>query len=277
MKTTDRWYSQRLGHDLTVARWGTYGAPVLLFPTAGGDAEEVERHKMIAHLGPLIDAGRAKVYSCDSVAGKAMAEGIGSPGYRMALFNAFHQAVAEEIIPAIHSDCGGPLRVVTAGASIGAFNALAITCRYPHLVDAAVCMSGTYGIETFIGGQFTDDLYFSSPLHFLPDLQGPGLDALRQRMIVLASGSGEWEDVGESWAVANVLGAKGIPNRVDDWGPGLQARLADVVGDAADLPRRPPALNREGRGPGSARSVGRAGTPRPRGGRRGCDLVPTTT
>ena len=38
-------------------------------------------------------------------------------------------------------------------------------------------------------------------------------------MIVLASGSGEWEDVGESWAVANVLGAKGIPNRVDDWGP----------------------------------------------------------
>ena len=222
MKVTDRWYSDRLGQDITVARWGTYGVPVLLFPTAGGDAEEVERHKMVAHLLPLIDAGRAKVYSCDSVAGKAMAERVGSTDYRMALFNAFHEAVAEEIIPAIHSDVGGHLPVVVAGASIGAFNALAITCRYPHLVNAAVCMSGTYAVEKFIGGRFTDDMYFSSPLHFLPDLQGPDLDLLRRRMIVLASGSGQWEDVGESWAVANVLGTKGIPNRVDDWGPGYK-------------------------------------------------------
>jgi esterase/lipase superfamily enzyme len=219
MKVTDRWYSDRLGQDMTVARWGTYGAPVLLFPTAGGDAEEVERHKMIAHLMPLIDAGRAKVYSCDSVAGRAMAEKVGTPEYRMALFNAFHEAVAEEVIPAIHSDCGGHLRVVVAGSSIGAFNSLAMICRYPQLVDAAVCMSGTYAIEKFIGGRFTDDLYFSSPLHFLPGLDGPDLEALRQRMIVLASGSGRWEDVGESWTVADVLGTKGVPNRVDDWGP----------------------------------------------------------
>jgi esterase/lipase superfamily enzyme len=219
MKVTDRWYSDRLGQDITVARWGTYGVPVLLFPTAGGDAEEVERHKMVGHLMPLIDAGRAKVYSCDSVAGKAMAERVGSTDYRMALFNAFHEAVAEEVIPAIHSDLGGPHQVVVAGASIGAFNALAITCRYPHLVDSAVCMSGTYAVEKFIGGRFTDDMYFSSPLHFLPDLEGPTLESLRRRMIVLASGSGQWEDVGESWAVAKVLGAKGIPNRVDDWGP----------------------------------------------------------
>ena len=222
MKVTDRWYSDRLGQDITVARWGTYGVPVLLFPTAGGDAEEVERHKMVAHLRPLIDAGRAKVYSCDSVAGKAMAERVGSTDYRMALFNAFHEAVAEEVIPAIHSDVGGHLPVVVAGASIGAFNALAITCRYPHLVDSAVCMSGTYAVEKFIGGRFTDDMYFSSPLHFLPDLQGPDLDLLRRRMIVLASGSGEWEDVGESWAVGHLLGTKGIPNRVDDWGPGYK-------------------------------------------------------
>jgi esterase/lipase superfamily enzyme len=222
MKTTDRWHSDRLGQDMTVARWGTYGAPVLLFPSAGGDAEEVERFKMVAHLRPLIDAGRAKVYSCDSIAGRAMAERIGTPDQRLALFNAFHQAVAEEVIPAIHSDSGGPLPVVVAGASIGAFNSLAMVCRYPHLVDSAICMSGTYSIEKFIGGRFTDDLYFSSPLHFLPGLDGPALDLLRRRMVILASGSGEWEDVGESWNVANALGAKGVPNRVDDWGPGYR-------------------------------------------------------
>jgi esterase/lipase superfamily enzyme len=108
--------------------------------------------------------------------------------------------------------------VIVAGASIGAFNALALVCRFPDLFRAAVCMSGTYDIERFIGG-FTDDLFFSSPMHFLPGLEGPALDALRQRFVVLASGSGKWEDTGESWRAAGVLGDKGVPNRVDDWGP----------------------------------------------------------
>ncbi len=222
MKVTDQWYSERLGQDIAVARWGTYGAPVLLFPTAGGDAEEVERRQMIDRLRPLIDAGRAKVYSVDSVAGRALAERRGSPEHQFALFHGFHEAIAREVIPAIHSDLGAPMRVVVAGASIGAFNALAITCRYPELVDAAVCMSGTYAIEQFSGGQVNDDLYYSSPLHFLPGLEGPQLDALRRTMIVLASGSGQWEDPSESWAVGNLLGSKGIPNRVDDWGPGYK-------------------------------------------------------
>ena len=34
-----------------------------------------------------------------------------------------------------------------------------------------------------------------------------------------ASGEGRWENIGESWRMADVLGSKGIPNRVDAWGP----------------------------------------------------------
>ncbi len=80
-------------------------------------------------------------------------------------------------------------------------------------------MSGTFDIEKFIGG-FTTDLFFSSPLHFLPGPGGtePG-PRYAQRFVYLTSGSGRWEDVGESWRAAEVLGAKGVPNRVDDWGP----------------------------------------------------------
>ena len=36
---------------------------------------------------------------------------------------------------------------------------------------------------------------------------------------MLASGEGDWENIGESWRMAEVLGARGIPNRVDNWGP----------------------------------------------------------
>jgi esterase/lipase superfamily enzyme len=35
----------------------------------------------------------------------------------------------------------------------------------------------------------------------------------------MAFGQGRWEDPGESWRLAGVLGDKGVPNRVDAWGP----------------------------------------------------------
>ena len=181
MKVTERWHSERMGRDISLVRWGHYGVPVLLFPTAGGDAEEVERHRLVGTLTPMIEAGRIKLYSCDSAAGQALQRNEGSPEHRMWLFNQYHQAVAEEVVPAIHAD-SSPQSVVVAGASIGAFNSFAMICRYPHLFGAAVCMSGTYHVEQFIGGDTTEDWYFSSPLQFLPGLEGPALDMLRQSL-----------------------------------------------------------------------------------------------
>ena len=223
MKATERWFSDRLQQDLTMARWGHFGTPVLVFPTAGGDAEEIERNHLVRACGELVESGRIKLYSCDSVAGRALAASIGSTGYRMALLNQFHQAVRHEIVPAIQADLGGATpRIVTAGASIGAFNALAVLCRYPDIFEAAIAMSGTYQLKRFVEGRFSDDLYFASPLDFLPGMEGPQLETLRQRRVILASGEGEWEDIGESWAVAEVLGQKGVPNRVDSWGPAFK-------------------------------------------------------
>ena len=57
-------------------------------------------------------------------------------------------------------------------------------------------------------------------MSFLPNLGGgPLLDVLRQRFVILAYGGGRWESPDESWRLAGVLGAKGVPNRVDPWGP----------------------------------------------------------
>jgi esterase/lipase superfamily enzyme len=143
----------------------------------------------------------------------------GSPAYRMWLMNQFHECVANEIVPAIHTDLGGHTpAIISAGASIGAFNSLAVMCRYPHAFGSAICMSGTYNVDRFYEGEFNDQLYLSSPVHFLPGLEGPQLDTLRSRFAILASGEGAWENIGESWHAANVLGSKGIPNRVDSWG-----------------------------------------------------------
>lgn len=221
MKLTNRWYSPRLNTEVLVARWGHYGRPVLLFPTAGGDAEECERFLMIKALMPLIEAGRIKVYTCDSVAGRIWTDGRSSGAFRARIQNAFDSFVAEELVPAIRTDCRTPgIEVIAAGASIGAFNALAAICRHPDVFELAICMSGTYDLSRWMNGEHTLDFHYSSPLHFLPSLpEGPQLSLLRQRFVLLPTGEGRWEDPGESWRAAHVLGSRGVPNRVDPWGP----------------------------------------------------------
>jgi esterase/lipase superfamily enzyme len=222
-KVAERWFSGRIQHEITVMRWGTFGTPVLVFPSAGGDAGEAERFGLVGACEPLLAEGRVKLYSVDSVAGQAMVSKTGSVEHRMWLLNQFHECIRHEVVPAIHADLGGrAIDVITAGTSIGAFNAIAVLCRYPDVFSVAIGMSGSYRIERFYQEAWSEHLYFSAPLQFLPGLDGPHLDQLRRRFVVLASGEGDWEDIGESWRMADALGAKAIPNRVDNWGPQWQ-------------------------------------------------------
>ncbi|MEX2655144.1 MAG: alpha/beta hydrolase-fold protein [Acidimicrobiia bacterium] len=212
---TITWHSERLGQTVTLNRWGELGRPVLVFPTAGGDAGEVERFGLIEAVAPLLADGRVKVYSTDSIAGRSWLNGD-DPRHSAWLQNQFDQTVRWEIVPAIAADTGD-MPIIAAGASIGAFNAVASLCRHPDVFGAAIGMSGTYDLEPRLQGHWSDDFYFSSPLHYLPDLDGEQLDTLRRRFVLLATGTGEHENPGDSWRIADVLGARGIPNRVDNW------------------------------------------------------------
>src|SRR5688572_28613282 len=61
-----------------VSRWGHYGTPVLLFPSAGGDFEEVERFHLVESIRGLVESGRVKVFSVDGLAAHAWLRGTAS-------------------------------------------------------------------------------------------------------------------------------------------------------------------------------------------------------
>ena len=220
MKQTTRWHSPALNQEVLVARWGEVGVPVLLFPTAGGDAEECERFLMLNVLEPMLEIGRIKVYSVDSIAGRAWCDKQNDASRAAAIQNRFDEFLYREVVPAIRQDCqDDSIEVVTAGASLGAFNAVAALCRHPDVFQLAIGMSGTYDMGKFLSGPLTLDHYYSSPLHFLRDLpENEQLQRLRQRFVLLTHGDGRWEEPAQSWRMADVLGTKGIPNRVDAWG-----------------------------------------------------------
>jgi len=214
------WSSPSLGgREITFCRYGVSGTPLLLFPTAGGDAEEPERFHLISAIGPFLEDLRLKVYVVDSIAGQAWVNECRTLADAAAAQNRFDKCIVDEVVPAIHRDCGGDGgRIWAAGSSIGAFNALAALCRHPDVFETAICMSGTYNMNKFLEGPKTREYYESSPLDFVPDLEGAHLDALRERFILLAHGQGAHEEPQQSWNVERVLGPKGIPNRVDEWG-----------------------------------------------------------
>ena len=213
------WHSPSLGgREITLVRYGISGTPLLLFPTAGGDAEEPERFHLITAIGDFLKDLRLKVYVVDSIAGQAWIKECKTLEEAAAMQNRFDRCLYREVVPAIHRDCGGDKGLIwTAGASIGAFNALAAVCRHPDVFDKAFCMSGTYNMNRFLEGRINRDYHESSPLDFVPTIEGAHLDLLRKRFILLAHGQGEFEDPQQSWNVERVLGPKGIPNRVDAW------------------------------------------------------------
>jgi esterase/lipase superfamily enzyme len=224
-KRSEAWRSSFLAQEVQVVRWGESGAPVLVFPTAGGDAEEVERHRMITALAPLIESGRLQVFSCDSVPGRCWVSEEYPAGHCSWVQNRFDEFLNQELAPYIrHLAEGRGLNgqgIVSAGASLGAFFALASVCRHPETFGRAICLSGKYDLEEFLDGEsMTLDFYYSSPLHFLPRLDDEGhLARLRGCHVRLVNGRGAWERPEYARRVASVLESKGVPHALDDWGP----------------------------------------------------------
>jgi len=214
------WKSPAMGgREITFVRYGVSGTPLLLFPTAGGDAEEPERFHLISAIGDFLNDQRLKVYVVDSIAGQAWLKECKTLEQAAKVQNQFDQCVYREVVPAIRRDSNGYDGLIwTAGASIGAFNALAATCRHPDVFDKAICLSGTYNMNKFLEGRVTREYHESSPLDFVPHLGGAQLELLKKRFILLAHGQGDYEEPEQSWRVERVLGPKGVPNRVDAWG-----------------------------------------------------------
>ncbi len=213
------WYSHRVQRDMSVARWGWYGTPVLLFPTAAADCLDYERFLMIRMLRPLIDAGRIKVYSCESITGDAWMSQTASPQHKAWLQARFGDYVTHELMPFIEQDCDGFVGTIAAGASLGAYNAVNASCRNPGLFAGCVAMSGTYYFDRWHGGHVNPDYYHHQPMYYLGKLgPSPMLDQVRRTRFVVATGQGRAEAPQESVDMAALLRSKGAQVDLEVWG-----------------------------------------------------------
>jgi esterase/lipase superfamily enzyme len=212
------WTSARLSAPARVARWGHFGTPVLLFPTAGGDFEEVERFHLVGAVRELIDAGRIKIFSVDGVAARTWLRGTHPPEHCARVQGQFDAYIDAEVVPLIRRDCQSQIiEIIAAGAAIGAYGAVAAIRRLPNVFRVAIGMSGVFDLSRYLTSGFTPELQAVS-------LRNPGegeTASLRNRFVLLATGEGEYETPAESQRMAAALEAARIPTRLEMWGTGF--------------------------------------------------------
>jgi esterase/lipase superfamily enzyme len=211
------WTSTRLSAPARVTRWGHFGTPILLFGSAGGDFEEVERFHLIGALGELIKAGRIKVFSVDGLAARAWLRGTHSPEHCAHVQGLFDAYIDTEVVPLIRRDCqSDTIEVIAAGAALGAYNAVSALRRMPGVFRVAVGLSGVYDPSKYLTSGFTPALRAVS----LEGLgESPDLERMRSRFVVLATGEGDYETPADSRRMASALESARVPARLDMWGP----------------------------------------------------------
>lgn len=214
--------SPSLRRRVHVWSFGEVGMPLVVFPSNAGVAHEWQKGGMIDALGPLMAAGRMKIYCPETNVSRSFS-GEGSMTQRMAHHAAYEAFVLRTLVPFIREDCRMPkAQMVATGCSVGALYASIFVLKHPETFSRALCLSGRYRTSAFFGGNSNQEVYLNDPLAFLPNLRGPALDRVRRRAhLTVVVGRGAHEDgcIPETAELGAVLRRKHIPNHVSFWGP----------------------------------------------------------
>ena len=205
---------------MPVAVYGNYGFALLLVPTAAADFLEYERFQLIESIRPFIDAGKVKVFSINSINTESWMNYDMDPRHKVIRHQQWNHYVYSEVIPFIKNSTSWQTPVITCGASFGALHSANLFFRRPDLIDGVIAMSGVYDLTEYTRGYYDEDVYFNSPMHFMPNLHDHNtLEQIRKSQhIHLLSGSGDYEDPDSARRFADILYRKGIWYELDVWG-----------------------------------------------------------
>jgi esterase/lipase superfamily enzyme len=218
-----KWYSPQLKRNMELLVFGHSGAPVLFFPTRTARFYDYENWKVIDAISDKINKGWLQVYCVDSIDLESFYCTCSHPSQRILRHMQYERYIVDEVIPLIHHKNLNNY-IVSAGCSLGAYHAVNIALRHPHLFGKVVGMSGRYDL-TLHANNFSDlfdgyqdeNIYFNMPSQFMPNLTDERIISLIKKMqIVLAVGK-EDPFLRNNEFLHHTLLSKGIANTLHIW------------------------------------------------------------
>ena len=215
-----RWFSPNLGREMEVRVYGRGGRPVIALPSQDGRVADFEGFGMVDSCSRLLHAGRLTLVAVDGNDWNSWTNRHVGPADRARAHLDYDRYVVEEVFPFVLGQTGRET-CWTTGCSMGAFHAANFFFRRPDLFDGVIGLSGLYDARGFVGDACDDNVYFNSPLYYLPGLTDAWyLDRYRKSRIVFAVGQGAYEEdcLRDTRALESILSAKAVPAWFDYWG-----------------------------------------------------------
>jgi esterase/lipase superfamily enzyme len=214
-----QWFSPSLQKEMPISVYGHYGFALLMIPTAAADYLEYERFELIAHLEPLINAGKLKVFSINSINTESWMNREMEGAHKAIRHNQFNAYVTQEVVPFIKRLTSKDTPIIATGASFGALHAMNLYMKNPEMFHGVIAMSGVYDLMEYTNGYYDDQVYFNSPSHYLPNLTDhETLERIRNGKIIIATGSGNHEDPEANRRFSDLLHSKSIGHELEIWG-----------------------------------------------------------
>ena len=211
-----RWYSPHLRRDMELLIFGHAGARALVFPTSQGRFYEFEDRGMVAALGEHLENGWLQLYCVDSVDAESFYSRRAHPSGRIHRHARYEDYLLQEVLPLSRQKNDNPF-MMALGCSFGAYHAVNIGLRHPHLFGRVLGMSGKYDMTGFFGGYYDENIYHHTPLHYVPNLSDPDLICQLQHLdIILAIGKTD-PHIEENRRLSGLLWEKGIGNALREW------------------------------------------------------------
>jgi esterase/lipase superfamily enzyme len=146
---------------------------------------------VIEALQEKIKDGKIQVYCLDSIDQESLyCKTIPAPE-RMFRHKLFENYILEELIPFIKQK-NENTDLVSAGCSLGAYHAVNIAFRHPHLFKKVIGMSGLYDLtikleffEDLFEGYWDENIYFNMPGQYIHNLTNNELIASLQELEII--------------------------------------------------------------------------------------------
>jgi esterase/lipase superfamily enzyme len=211
-----KWWSWRLGRDMELLIFGHSGVPAVVFPTSQGRFYEFDDRGMVGAIAHKIENGELQLYCLDSLDAESWYNRNVPPRWRIARHVQYEDYVMKEVLPLVRLK-NHDSHLISLGCSFGGYHAVNIALRHPDRFTGFLSMSGAFDQTRFLHGYYDNDVYFSTPPHYIPNMGDPWyLDRYRHNTYVLATG---WDDqcLGDNQYLSRQMGEKGIPHNLYIW------------------------------------------------------------
>lgn len=214
---TEKWRSPSLGKDMELTIYGDSGTPIIGLPTRGASCNQWEEFGMVDAIEYQLENGFNRLFCLSSVDDESFLNENATPPQRIVRQQQYESYLVDEIVPYVKekNEAG---YIIIAGIDMGGYQAVNIALKHPASFGKAIGISGIYDIQRFMDDFYDDDVYYSNPIDFVPNInRQPLLNRIRDVDFRLVSFDHD-ERKDDAERMSTVMRMKFIDHNLDIWG-----------------------------------------------------------